>query len=112
MKTATTTLLLLGTIVALWPTSIELLAQESPTSSDVTVPAPVDPSSISGIDSTVRPPWSDEVLQQIARWPLQHGGRVKPFGTFAGFTMLKINGKRSLVVEEEKLGPMEWALDC
>lgn len=112
MKTATTTLLLLGLIVALCPTSIELLAQDSPTSADVTVPAPVDQSPINETVSTDRPQWSAKIIQQVARWPIQHGGRVKPFGTFAGFTMLKINGKRSLVVEEEKLGPVQWALDC
>jgi len=61
---------------------------------------------------TERAPWSSETLDAIAHWPLQHGGRVKPFDTYAGFTMLKINGKRILRVGDEKLGPVAWALDC
>ncbi len=61
---------------------------------------------------TARTPWSSETLDAIAHWPLQHGGRVKPFDTYAGFTMLKINGKRTLRVGDETLGPVAWALDC
>ena len=75
MKTATTTLLLLGLIVALCPTSIELLAQDSPTSADVTVPAPVDQSPINETVSTDRPQWSAEIIQQVARWP---GETIRP----------------------------------
>ena len=58
-----------------------------------------------------RTPWSQEILDEVARWPIQHGGRVKPFQTFAGFLMLKANGRRFLTVEDEKLDPVAWALD-
>ncbi|NCF56834.1 MAG: hypothetical protein GWP41_11335 [Planctomycetia bacterium] len=61
--------------------------------------------------TTQRTPWSDEIVSEVSHWPLQHGGRVKPFQTYAGFLMLKINSKRSLKLEDEKLGPVEWALD-
>lgn len=59
-----------------------------------------------------RAPWSSSTLEAVQHWPLQHGGRVKPFDTYAGFIMLKVNGKRSLTVNQEKLGPVAWALDC
>ncbi len=58
-----------------------------------------------------REPWSQEITNEVARWPIQHGGRVKPFQTFAGFLMLKANGRRTLEIEDEKLGPVVWALD-
>lgn len=58
-----------------------------------------------------RVPWSQEILDEVSRWPIQHGGRVKPFQTFAGFLMLKANGRRTLKLEDEKLGPVAWALD-
>ena len=60
----------------------------------------------------VRAPWSSKTLDAVKHWPLQHGGRVKPFDTFAGFIMLKVNGKRSLTVNHETLGPVAWTLDC
>ncbi|OUU24463.1 MAG: hypothetical protein CBC13_03435 [Planctomycetia bacterium TMED53] len=58
-----------------------------------------------------REPWSEEIIDTVSQWPIQHGGRVKPFQTFAGFLMLKANGRRSLQLENEKLGPVAWALD-
>ncbi len=80
----------------------------------VVIPAPVDGQDAAVEDnaSRSRASWDTETLDCIARWPLQHGGRVKPFGTFAGFTMLKINGKRSVTIDGDKLGPTAWALDC
>jgi ABC-type transport system involved in cytochrome c biogenesis permease subunit len=57
-------------------------------------------------------PWSEEVVEAFSLIPVQDGGRVKPLSTFAGFQLLRINGKRSIETPEgEKLGPTEWFLD-
>jgi len=67
-------------------------------------------------------PYTEDALAMAARIPIQDGGRIKPFSTFAGFTMLRLNGKRSLttpattapdgkVIEGEKLEPTAWMLD-
>ncbi len=67
--------------------------------------------------STPLPPrqWDDDVIQLFSTMPIQHEGRVKPFSTYAGFAMLKLNGKRSLTVpgtpKDRTLTPMEWLVD-
>ncbi|MGE4620373.1 MAG: cytochrome c biogenesis protein CcsA, partial [Planctomycetota bacterium] len=90
---------------------------DSENSDDVTVPAPTAEKVLNEVEDIIvqgldRLPWSKEILQQVAQWPLQHAGRIKPFDTYAGFNMLKIHGKRSLRLDDEKLGPIAWALDC
>jgi ABC-type transport system involved in cytochrome c biogenesis permease subunit len=41
--------------------------------------------------------------------PLQDSGRIKPMGTFADFTLLKFNGKRSLTLGSgEKVDSINW----
>lgn len=60
-----------------------------------------------------REPWSPEVVELFATLPVQDGGRVKPFDTYAQFTMLQINGKRSFTTEGgETLKPVPWLLDA
>ena len=48
--------------------------------------------------------------------PIQDGGRIKPFSTWAGFTMLKLHGDRNMTIivddKKVKLGPEEVLLDC
>jgi ABC-type transport system involved in cytochrome c biogenesis permease subunit len=45
--------------------------------------------------------------------PIQEGGRVKPLDTYAGFLMLRLNGKRSHELPDgTRLRHMEWFLDC
>ncbi|MCA9002193.1 MAG: hypothetical protein KDB61_09730, partial [Planctomycetes bacterium] len=60
--------------------------------------------------------YSPEVLQAWAKIPIQEGGRIKPLDTFAGFQLLRFNGKRGINVKglapEEKLTPVAWLLDC
>ncbi|GAA5494116.1 cytochrome c biogenesis protein CcsA [Rubritalea halochordaticola] len=60
--------------------------------------------------------WDPELVEEFAALPVQDGGRIKPFSTWAGFEMLTINGKRSIKLQSGdeiiKLGPVEWALDC
>jgi len=56
--------------------------------------------------------WSDPVIEQIERLPVQEGGRVKPFHTFANFTLLRFHGSRRLSSPEgQSLSPVEWLLD-
>ncbi len=59
-----------------------------------------------------RVPWSDGIVELAESLPVQDGGRVKPLHTFASFTLLRLNGKRSLTTPSgERLGPTEWLLD-
>lgn len=59
--------------------------------------------------------WDREVIELFSTIPIQNEGRVKPLSTYAGFVMLKLNGKRSLTVpgtpKDRTLSPMEWLLD-
>ena len=60
-----------------------------------------------------RAPWSDEVVELFATLPVQDGGRVKPLDTYAGFRLLRLNGKRSFRTEDgEKVDRTRWLLDC
>jgi ABC-type transport system involved in cytochrome c biogenesis permease subunit len=57
-------------------------------------------------------PWEREVVALFAELPVQDGGRVKPLSTYAGFQLLRLNGKRSVKTPSgEKLDPTEWLLD-
>ena len=62
--------------------------------------------------SAVRTAWPPEVLRLAAELPLQDGGRVKPLSTYAAFTLLRFNGKRSVdLADGERLTPVGWFLD-
>lgn len=72
-----------------------------------------------GTDREVRDytPWQEETLAIAELIPVQDGGRVKPLGTYAGFTMLRLHGARSMKVigadgEKVKIKPLEWMMDC
>ncbi|GAA5484694.1 cytochrome c biogenesis protein [Haloferula sargassicola] len=62
-------------------------------------------------------PWQQETLDLAESIPVQDGGRVKPLVTYAGFTMLRIHGARSMkIVAEEggkaiRIKPLAWMLD-
>ncbi len=61
-------------------------------------------------------PWEQETIDLVSSIPMQDGGRIKPFSTFAGFKMLGVHGARSMKVEgkggeEYKLKPTEWLMD-
>ncbi|MDP7742664.1 MAG: cytochrome c biogenesis protein CcsA [Lentisphaeria bacterium] len=84
-----------------------LVALQAPAADGVTpgsdLPAPVQP-------------WPDDVVDLWKTLPIQDGGRLKPFDTFAAFKMLKLHGKRTMRVVQDgatiKLSPVEWLLDC
>ncbi|MCY2958963.1 MAG: cytochrome c biogenesis protein CcsA [Planctomycetota bacterium] len=57
-------------------------------------------------------PWSARTLELAEHLPVQDGGRIKPLSTYAAFTLLRLNGRRSVTTPaEEKLTPTEWLLD-
>ncbi len=60
--------------------------------------------------------WPEAVVEQVEGLPVQDGGRVKPFHTYAGFTLLRLHGSRRLTVsedgEDKRLSPVEWMLDA
>jgi ABC-type transport system involved in cytochrome c biogenesis permease subunit len=61
-------------------------------------------------------PWEKETINLLSELPVQDGGRVKPFSTFAGFKMLGFHGARSMKVQDEagevyKIKPTEWLMD-
>ncbi|MBK1830108.1 cytochrome c biogenesis protein CcsA [Verrucomicrobiaceae bacterium R5-34] len=60
--------------------------------------------------------WKDKALDASRDIAVQDGGRIKPFSTWAGFTMLKLHGARSMKIsvdgEKVKLGPEAVLLDC
>ncbi|QDU68426.1 cytochrome c biogenesis protein [Engelhardtia mirabilis] len=56
--------------------------------------------------------WSEAALDALGALPIQAGGRVKPLSTHAGFTLLRLAGRRS--VEDaagERLGPDAFLLE-
>lgn len=62
-------------------------------------------------------PWEKETLDLAALLPVQDGGRVKPLGTYAGFSMLSLHGARKMEIfgkdgKKVILKPLDWMLDC
>ncbi|MEO7101322.1 MAG: cytochrome c biogenesis protein CcsA [Luteolibacter sp.] len=62
-------------------------------------------------------PWSRETIEIAETIPVQNGGRIKPLSTYAGFTMLGLQGARSMDIEGKDgkkitLKPMAWMLDA
>ena len=60
--------------------------------------------------------WQEEVVDVARDISVQDGGRIKPFSTWAGFTMLQLHGARGMKIEAEgevvKISPEEFMLDC
>lgn len=77
-------------------------------------------------DTAFAPPpvWDDATVRLFATLPLQSGGRVMPLDTYAGFTLLQVNGRRKCQIGPAELpGPLgrmvypsrtsvPWFLDC
>jgi ABC-type transport system involved in cytochrome c biogenesis permease subunit len=62
-------------------------------------------------------PWDKETLDLAALLPVQDGGRIKPLGTYAGFSMLSLHGARKMEIigkdgQKVSLKPLDWMLDC
>ncbi|MFC7335779.1 cytochrome c biogenesis protein [Haloferula chungangensis] len=62
-------------------------------------------------------PWDKETLELADTLPVQDGGRIKPLTTYAGFSMLRIYGARSMEIMPEEGGekirikPLAWLMD-
>ena len=55
--------------------------------------------------------WTREAIELYASLPIQDGGRVKPISTFAGFKLLKLNGRRKCRdLDGRTLKPTEWLM--
>ncbi len=66
--------------------------------------------------SSSAPEWSQQTLRAFEALPIQDGGRVKPLRTYADFTLLRLNGKRSFLKPDaaskrHKSTPSEWLFD-
>ena len=61
------------------------------------------------------PVWDPPTLDAFAAMPITDEGRLKPMDTYAGFMLLKLNGKRSCTTGSDSsartLNPTEWLLD-
>lgn len=71
---------------------------------------------LAGISAAEAPRWPSEVLDLFAVLPVQESGRVKPLDTVARFSLLRLNGKRTLTLDaatgKRSLSALEWFLDC
>jgi ABC-type transport system involved in cytochrome c biogenesis permease subunit len=57
--------------------------------------------------------WDNETVKMFSLLPIQDGGRVKPLDTYASYTLLQLNGRRSCKnASGENLTPVTWLLDC
>jgi ABC-type transport system involved in cytochrome c biogenesis permease subunit len=57
-------------------------------------------------------PWSARSIELFGSLPVQDGGRIKPLSTYAGFTLLRLNGKRTATTSSgASEDPVEWLLD-
>ena len=60
--------------------------------------------------------WDADIVDIARDISLQDGGRIKPFSTWSGFTMLKLHGARGMKIEAggevAKISPEEFMLDC
>jgi len=62
--------------------------------------------------ASATPTWDKDVLELFRTLPVLDEGRIKPLDTYAGFKLLKLNGRRSCTTpDERKLTPIEWLLD-
>ena len=62
-------------------------------------------------------PWEEATLDAAGLLPIQEGGRIKPLGTYAGFTMLSLHGARKMEIigeggQEVTIKPLAWMMDC
>ncbi len=80
------------------------------------LPAPAGEGGAGGAPATTARapagPWPQAVVDLASNLPMQEGGRVMPLDTFAGYTLLKVNHRRSFrTADDRKLSPVEWLLD-
>ena len=62
-------------------------------------------------------PWNAQVVETAMGIPVQDGGRVKPFESYAGYMMLGMRGDRMITIvgngeKKVKVTPTEWMMDA
>lgn len=62
-------------------------------------------------------PWEKETVSLMDSMVLRDGGRVKPFSSYAQFSMLRVRGDRKIEVTLDdgktvNIRPSEWLMDC
>jgi ABC-type transport system involved in cytochrome c biogenesis permease subunit len=61
---------------------------------------------------TSHAPWTARTLELFGSLPVQDGGRIKPLSTYAAFTLLRLNGKRTVTSNAGGAkNPVDWLLD-
>jgi len=74
----------------------------------------IPPSDVREVDGYT--PWNAEVIEVAEAIPVQEGGRIKPFRTYARFKMMSFHGSLTMKVKAggkvHKIGPVAWLLDC
>ena len=64
-------------------------------------------------NATPPDPWPQAVVEALERVPIQAQGRIKPLHTFASYSLLRLNHRRSVKdAWGRKQGPMAWLLDA
>jgi ABC-type transport system involved in cytochrome c biogenesis permease subunit len=57
--------------------------------------------------------WTEAMFETLSTLPVQDGGRIKPFSTYARFKLLGMNGRSSVKLEgDRKLTATQWMADC
>ena len=62
-------------------------------------------------------PWDKSVLELAQQIPVQGGGRIKPFQSWAGTLMLSLHGEKGMKIklsedgDPVKITPTAWLLD-
>jgi ABC-type transport system involved in cytochrome c biogenesis permease subunit len=92
-------------LAALLLLAAALLLGGVPAASAGDTPAPV-------ATASARARYAPETLDVARRIPVQDGGRVKPLDTYAQFTLLALNGRKSCkTAEGDTIPAIEWLLD-
>ena len=59
------------------------------------------------------PNWDKETIDMFAHFPVQDNGRIKPLDTYAAFTLMQLNGRRTCINPAgEKTTAIVWLMDC
>jgi ABC-type transport system involved in cytochrome c biogenesis permease subunit len=59
------------------------------------------------------PAWDKETIRLFRSLPIQDEGRIKPLDTYAGFKLLKFNGRRTCKTPDGRTQTaVAWLLDC
>lgn len=57
--------------------------------------------------------WTPRTLELFGTLPVQDGGRIKPTSTYANFLLLRLSGKTTLKLDDERsMGHTEWLLEA